>query len=606
MTIKSLTFQDGHPLTPAQISWRGDIPYAAEYNDVYYSEHYSHDGIEEVKRVFLQPSEVTQRKHQTTIGIGELGFGTGLNFLVTADWVLRETDARLHFVSFEAHPLAPSDWQRLTEQRRSKLPLATELCDANLPLLNGWHTRFFTGGRIRLSVFHGPADLGLATLGSWHADAWYLDGFAPDRNGELWQESLLHSIGTHTKANGTVTTFTASGSVRRGLAAVGFKMRKVDQRPHKRESLAGIKQISDTPSRAVSHLHVLGAGIAGASIARQVADEGIDVTVSDPGGIAHGASGMPYTILHPRLLGDGSANAAYRAQAFHFSSHFLKRFGGYNPQSVLHVEPDDAKQKKFDRIGQFYGAAEQTESWITSITPGEATGLAQQTIHNPSFLFNHTAIIDLARMCKHLLNHERISVVRDKRPIDPETPTVVCTGVDARSVEGLEWLEINAVGGRLHALKFDGDCAVIPIVGNGYFIPTNQGAVVGSTYEYRVWDDQEALDQNLNLNQAYLPKTFAVAETFQSARAISSDRNPVVGRVGDNLWVSTGHGSMGTSSAPYAGALIVADLLGLAPVACDEQIKLVDPNRFLERQARRGQLRRDRDRPVVAKSLEPK
>ena len=593
MTTKE-TSKDGYRLSPARITWRGDIPYADDYGDVYYSEHYSPDGIDEVRRVFLEPSHILERKDQPLLRVGELGFGSGLNFLVTADWVLKETNARLHFVSFEAHPLAPTDWQRVNEPRKPKLSLAGALTDANLPLMSGWHTRIFEGGRIRLSVYHGSASEGITALLPWQADAWYLDGFAPDRNTDLWQDTLLHMIGTCTKTGGTVATFTATGHVRRNLLAAGFEMRKVDQRPHKRESLAGVKTSGQSTAATLSNVQVFGAGIAGASIARQLAEEDIEVTVFDPGGIAPKTSSMPYTILHPRLLGDGSANAAYRAHAFHFASHYLQAHEGYDPTPVLHVEPDDTKQKKFDRIGHFYGADDPTESWLQILTPEDASERAQRPIENSSFLFARTAVIDLAKICRSLLNHKRIEFVQRQGDIDHNTPTIVCTGAEARHIDELEWLEVNPVDGRLHELEFAELSTTLPIVGNGYLIPTNEGAVIGSTYEYKAWADDEALEQNLKLNRTYLPEVFKVKDTYRGSRAISSDRNPIVGKVAENLWVSTGHGSMGTSSGPYAAAILTAEIAQSAPVACDSQLELVHPKRFLERQARRGRLRRDR------------
>ena len=112
--------------------------------------------------------------------------------------------------------------------------------------------------------------------------------------------------------------------------------------------------------------------------------------------------------------------------------------------------------------------------------------------------------------------------------------------------------------------------------------------MIGSTYEYKPWTEDQALEQNINKNLAYLPQTYTVAESQHGSRTVSSDRNPVVGQVQEHLWVSTAHGSMGTSSAPYAAAIIAAAMTHRMPVAGQRECQLIAPERFITRQARRG------------------
>ncbi len=147
-------------------------------------------------------------------------------------------------------------------------------------------------------------------------------------------------------------------------------------------------------------------------------------------------------------------------------------------------------------------------------------------------------------------------------------------------------------GGQLDELNSQVHLPSIPIVGRGYCVPTAFGCVVGSTYEHTPWPADNALAQNLKMNQDYLPDGYEWRGHQRATRAISSDRNPIVGQVGENLWVSTAHGSMGTSSAAYASAVLTSTLLGLSPTATNHQIELIAPQRFLARQARRGILKR--------------
>ncbi len=594
------------PIAPADISWRDGHPYATAYDDTYYSEHYDPLGIDEVHRVFLQPAQLEKRADQDTITIAELGFGTGLNFLVTADWVQQLTSARLNFISFEAHPLATVDWTRCAQLRGGVLNHARDLSQAAPPLLSGWHHRVFANGRIRLSVFHGRAEAGLALLAQSldptesAIDAWYLDGFAPDRNPEMWTEPVMQQIGQLTRTGGHITTFTAAGQVRRAMMAAGFVVTKIDQRPNKRESLHGLmtteNQRSDGMGKAKRKIDkklpvvIHGAGIAGASLARHFADAGQAVTVYDPKGPASGASSIRQAILHPRLLGDGTPVGAYRLAAFHYATNYLARFNGYNRTGVLHVESDDQHQPKFARVMDFYDAHAVTQDWLIPFASEDATREFNTQFHNQTLFFPQGAVIDLPTICAELLDHPGIDVRKEEAKIEPSTPTFVCTATAANTLPGFEWLEINKVAGRLHEIHHTETTLSVPIVGNGYAVPSSGSTMIGSTYEYSPWEDQDALDHNIRENKAYLPRQHRVGKQQYGERALTSDRNPIVGRLAANLWMSAGHGSIGTSSAPYAAAILAHQHLGFAPVATSDELKMLDPNRFKERQQRRGPL----------------
>ena len=113
-------------IAPAQLNWQGEQPVSGQFDDIYFSA----DGAQEVQRVFLQPSKVVERASAMAspwFTIAELGFGSGLNFIVSADEVLRKTDKNLHFISIEAHPLTPSDWRKVAALRPAPQPLRHSL-----------------------------------------------------------------------------------------------------------------------------------------------------------------------------------------------------------------------------------------------------------------------------------------------------------------------------------------------------------------------------------------------------------------------------------------------------------------------------------------------
>ena len=301
-------------LPTAEVDFDGERCVSKRFGDIYFSA----DGPDEVHRVFLAPAAVGERAQASAhaFTIAELGFGTGLNLVVAA----AATRARLHFVSFERYPLSRADLARALKPWRLDHPLVGPLIAAYPPPVPGWHRRFFESGRVQLSVFFGDVGDGLADFRKQQrrgVDAWFLDGFAPKRNPEMWRDGLFADVAALSAPGATATTFSAAGEVRRRLAAHGFTVRRVDQRPHKRHSTAAVFAATGRTFRAPRAVVVVGAGLAGTATARRLADKGIGVTLLDRGeGVASGASAIPAAVLHPRLLPTASVDALYRLQSF--------------------------------------------------------------------------------------------------------------------------------------------------------------------------------------------------------------------------------------------------------------------------------------------------
>ena len=217
---------DRECLSAEPVFREGDMPYSTIYGDFFYSRA---DGRAECRHVFHEGNALPERlANCNAFTIGELGFGTGLNFLETCRLfhAVAPVDARLTFHSFEAHPMSIETMQRA-------LSAWPDLAGAD-DLLAIWPrlaeraaapVREAGFGRVRLVLHVGDA---LACLGqaSFHADAWFLDGFAPARNPAMWSEDLMREVASHTLAGGTCSTYSAAGSVRRNLAAAGFQVVK--------------------------------------------------------------------------------------------------------------------------------------------------------------------------------------------------------------------------------------------------------------------------------------------------------------------------------------------------------------------------------------------
>lgn len=214
--------------TPSQsaLTWQdGAIPVSTRFDDPYFSKN---DGLSETRHVFLQgndlPTRLTPGFH-----IAELGFGTGLNLLALA--LITESPTR--FTSFEAFPLTSDDIARALDH----FPEARAVAH---PFLTAWakgQTQFQLGP-IQVEIIIGDAR---DTLAKWphKADAWFLDGFSPAKNPELWSPEILHEVARHTAPGGTFATYTAAGHVRRALQDAGFEVTRRPGHGRKKHMSAG-------------------------------------------------------------------------------------------------------------------------------------------------------------------------------------------------------------------------------------------------------------------------------------------------------------------------------------------------------------------------------
>ena len=219
------------PSDTAQIDWRdGGVPVARRFDDPYFS---LGDGLAETRHVFLGGNELPARFHDG-FHIAELGFGTGLNLIATVlAWQEAGVPGRFRFTSFEAFPMSADDMARA-------LSAFPETAGMEEPLLSAWSEgrRRFTLGPAEVEVVEGDAR---ETLPLWagRADAWFLDGFSPAKNPELWHETLMAAVADHTCPGGTFATYTAAGHVRRALQAAGFAGERREGYGRKRHMTAG-------------------------------------------------------------------------------------------------------------------------------------------------------------------------------------------------------------------------------------------------------------------------------------------------------------------------------------------------------------------------------
>jgi tRNA 5-methylaminomethyl-2-thiouridine biosynthesis bifunctional protein len=301
------------------------------------------------------------------------------------------------------------------------------------------------------------------------------------------------------------------------------------------------------------------------------------------------ASRIDATVLHGRLLADGSTAAALRCHAYLYAESFLRPFREVRRTGVLQLPGGTQHVDRLQAIVEAYG---ESGDWLRLVEAAEAADLVRWPVSTPGLWLPDGGVVDTPGLCRALLDHPRITLSAETvTGALPESPLVLACGPGCQQFEAARYLEVAPVHGQLDLVAVPALPAA-PIVGNGYLAPVGDLLATGATYEYRPWDPEEATRRNL----AQLgSSTHQWRRRIRGTRSVSSDRLPVAGHLYGpdaqpvpGLLVSTGHGSMGTLSSHLAGAVIAAILLGDFPPMTRALEAALSPLRFRERQARRG------------------
>ncbi|MDY4300307.1 bifunctional tRNA (5-methylaminomethyl-2-thiouridine)(34)-methyltransferase MnmD/FAD-dependent 5-carboxymethylaminomethyl-2-thiouridine(34) oxidoreductase MnmC [Pseudomonas salmasensis] len=333
-----------NPITHAQLDWDDQgRPHSRVFDDVYFSDQ---SGLEETRYVFLEQNRLQERFAALPAGgrlvIGETGFGTGLNFLCA--WQLFEQQAvagaRLHFVSVEKYPLSHADLQRALALWPELQPLAEQLLAQYIAIHQGFQRLVLGNGRVTLTLLIGDALEQLPQLDA-QVDAWFLDGFAPAKNPDMWTAELFAQLARLAAPGSTISTFTSTGWVRRLINAAGFKMKRTPGIGHKWEILRGefLGWPEDTPRRAATapwfarpaphagerRALVIGGGLAGCGTAASLAERGWHVCLLERHtALAQEASGNPQGVLYLKLSAHGTALSQLIVSGFGYTRRLLE------------------------------------------------------------------------------------------------------------------------------------------------------------------------------------------------------------------------------------------------------------------------------------------
>ncbi len=383
------------PILPARVDFSGAVPHAPDFGDLY---HAPFGAFEQARQVFLAGNGLPDRwSGRRRFVVLETGFGLGNNFLAT--WAVWRDDParceRLVFLSIEKHPLTGADLARAHEASPEPT-LARQLLESWPSLTPNLHTLDFEGGRVRLMLAFGDARDWMPELVA-SVDAFFLDGFAPAKNPDLWDERILKQVGRLAAPGATAATWSVARTVREGLATAGFEVEK-------RPGSGGKWQITvarfaprhrvDTPPgrRAVApqarDALIIGAGLAGAACARSLAREGLRVTVIEGGpGPASQASGNPGGLFHGTLHADDGVHARFNRAAALATQRELRRIAPALPWLQWGLLRLEREPQALAAMRTLLARCGLPPDYVQALSPEEASAMAGVALTQPAWFF---------------------------------------------------------------------------------------------------------------------------------------------------------------------------------------------------------------------------
>ncbi|MBB3280848.1 FAD-dependent 5-carboxymethylaminomethyl-2-thiouridine(34) oxidoreductase MnmC [Mitsuaria sp. BK037] len=565
------------PIVPARVDFSGAVPHAPEFGDLY---HAPFGAFEQARQVFLAGNGLPGRwAGRARFVVLETGFGLGNNFLAT--WAAWRDDPsrceRLVFLSLEKHPLTREDLARA--HAASPAPeLAAQLIEAWPPLTPNLHVLDFEDGRVRLMLALGDAREWMPELVA-SVDAFFLDGFAPAKNPELWDDAVLRQTGRLAAPDATAATWSVARPVRDGLTAAGFQ---VEKRPGTGgkwattvASFAPRHRAPAPPGRAAPHpaprdVVIVGAGLAGAACARVLTREGLRVTVLEAGPTPAGqASGNPGGLFHGTIHADDGVHARFNRAAALATERELRRIAPALPWLQWGLLRVERAPQALDEMRELLVRSGLPEAYIQALDADAAAALAKLPLGRPAWHFPGGGAVSppalaaawlaeaagrpgfslrlsavVAGLRRDDVSDRWIALGADGATLATADAVVLCGGTANAALmaewsAGPAWPWI-AQRGQLSTLPADrSPCALaLPVAGLGYALSLPDGTMCfGASADANDPEPQlRAADQAQNLARLaeLLPGALSDAPTPPSPAidARDDDPPPLAGRVG--------------------------------------------------------------------------
>lgn len=603
-----------------ELKWRDDgTPEATAHGDIYYT---LGSGLEETRAVFLKGCGLPERwDGRAQFTIGELGFGTGLNFL--AAWELwaqhrPSPEAWLHFVSFEGFPLEQEDAARALSNWPELEPFAEKL-------LERWPHRARGVRRIDwpedgISLTLHIDDIARALPASrFKADAWFLDGFSPAKNAEMWDASLYPLIAERSAMGATIGTYTVAGHVRRGLVDAGFSVSKQPGHGRKRERLEAVYHTERPrepdlyglrpPKAAVKRVAVLGTGIAGMCMANALSVRSASVTLFDPAAnVASGASGNPLALVMPRLDAEDNVTARLLIDAYLHARNFYAGLPGAEFADVRHLPKDEKETARFAKV------LADPPFPLEDLEAIAGGGL----LHKNALILRPRDVIDALRSRRGLT----FEFGKERRPVDLLSEgfdaVIIASGMAANEIA--PWLELRPKLGQVEHLTGAPNTAPAAMASGHYAITTGTERLWGATFEASdiAQTSETARAENFTHLEQLAAWIAAEARTRTpssraSIRATTAHQLPVAGALPDHaaalelyaplsngqgakndaplqsgIYLMTGLGTRGFTWAPWLADILAAQIFDEPSPATQKTLEALAPMRLILRAIKRG------------------
>ncbi|WP_047248257.1 bifunctional tRNA (5-methylaminomethyl-2-thiouridine)(34)-methyltransferase MnmD/FAD-dependent 5-carboxymethylaminomethyl-2-thiouridine(34) oxidoreductase MnmC [Chromobacterium subtsugae] len=509
--------------TPAQLDWQDGQPTSIAFCDVYFSRD---AGLDETRHVFLQHNQLAERfaalPQRGQFTIAETGFGTGLNFLCA--WQCFEqhapADARLHFVSAEKYPLTPQDLSRALALWPELAAQSNQLLRQYDMLTPGWHRLLLAGGRVSLTLMVGDVLDVLPQLDA-RVDAWFLDGFAPSKNPDMWQQPLFDQMARLSAPGATFATFTSAGAVRRGLTAAGFQVEKAPGHGQKRHISRGwLQTAAAMPWQAPWFARppqrwrersaiVVGGGVAGASTAHSLAVRGWQVTLIERmPRLASAASGNPQGVLYTKLSPHLTPLSRLVLSGYAYSLRTLRELlpeDGENWRAcgVLQLAHEAKEGEKQQALAEL-GLPEAVMRKLDREQASELAGVALPSgglffpqggwVHPPALVARLAAHPNIAVRTSHTVleleydQNERHWLASDESgPLALASVVVLAGAAETAQFDATSHLPLKKIRGQVTSIAATPDSERLATVlcGEGYISPARGGRhCLGATFKF--------------------------------------------------------------------------------------------------------------------------
>ncbi len=552
-----------------------------QFGDIYFSPD---DGLAETQYVFLKANNLPQAwQKQSHFTIAETGFGTGLNIL--SAWKLFEEttshDQYLDLISVEKYPLKSTDILRALKPFRSFFGKKIDRLINQYPLITRGIHRLWLSDRVTLTLIFDDAAMGLSFI-NHPIDAWFLDGFAPSKNPDMWCGNLFKEIARLSHVQTTLGTFTAAGLVKRSLEQVGFKIEKIAGFGRKREMITGHYICEDKKQTKISpkNIAVIGGGLAGTATAFCLKRRGLNPIIfeKEPH-IAHGASSNQCALINPKLHADYHATQTQLCTTGY--SFLLKQLQNipdidFAQMGSIHLAHTEQKLIRFQKLKKNLNWPDQHMRLLSQKETSDKIG---QYVEHSGVFYPDAAMVNPQKLCQHYAREVEIRTNQDinLQELNNFDVVVIANGIGALSMPELSSLPLRPIRGQVTYINDNLFNLPHSISYGGYISASNNGQmVVGSSFDkasdqpiIKKSDDQENLEKLYQSLPQLRNKNIELCGHWAGIRCASKDYLPVIGTLPhqNNVYTHLALGSHGTVTS-LIGAEILASMItgGVLPI----------------------------------------